>query len=39
LLARDISARRAVSDAQSRNVALLGTRETLRTFSLVDRRP
>jgi len=34
LLARDISARRAVSDAQSRNVALLAARETLRTFSL-----
>ena len=34
LLARDIGARRAVSDAQSRNVALLAARETLRTFSL-----
>ena len=34
LLARDIGARRAVSDAQSRNVALLSARETLRTFSL-----
>ena len=34
LLARDIGARRAVSDAQSRNIALLSARETLRTFSL-----
>ena len=34
LLVRDIRARRAVSDAQSRNVALLAARETLRTFSL-----
>jgi DNA repair protein SbcC/Rad50 len=34
LLARDIGARRAVTKAQSRNVALLAARETLRTFSV-----
>ena len=34
LLARDIGARRAVSDAQSRNVALLAARATLHTFAL-----
>lgn len=33
LLTLDIGARRAVSDAQSRNVALLAARETLRAFS------
>ena len=39
LLGRDISARRAISDAQSRNVALLAARETLRTFSLLIGAP
>lgn len=39
LLARDIGARRAVSDAQSRNIALLAARETLRTFSLAIGAP
>lgn len=34
LLALDVSARRAISDAQSRNATLLAARETLRTFSL-----
>lgn len=34
LLGADIGARRAASDAQSRNVALLAARETLRLFSL-----
>lgn len=33
LLGREIGARRAASDAQSRNVALLAARETLQTFS------